>query len=794
MNRLSLRFFPCIDKILAYSLTEIINEVSLSNSAALNLYSVFVDIMELNQECVENYSAIVLLNSETKLNETFELFVGFVHAEFTLNRPTLASTIKDVRRFYERLAEPCGFTLKEVKVGHREETDDVRHCIHLYSNAEKNLEKIEYYNGWSVVDKSGHEHLLHISYLYDAYGKQFASKMHKSFSLYAIKNKKATAASAIKCLVKLWNTIAEMYPSLVALEKMMKGQTINKTFEDILGVSLANAHRSGHNINSFLTRTWPDNITYFNTLFIGTKGWYQQPAYPLIAPPFKLSTGLGESAISTGGGLSSKKAKERLLLDIPLSVTDERALEIVHKRIDEHLLHVSTVNQLLMKDVMSRHDRNQNLLAEGKVKVVPSEIGGRSSQPMGIDYLPNTIATFYHYKFLIGRGSKYLRDLGFFGKSAELTRQLNLPTKSLLFPFMMELVIEHPEITPSWLTSWELFDKSGNRVGYTKAGNLHVAVSYKSRKGAEKAQQVVTLNERSVEIVKNIIAITEFARSALKEKGGEDWRYMLITADGVSKTPMRLVNIPSADTKVMSGYYNRLAQVVSHIGGGAILSKEDATALASRTHLRPVRSTKALSIYFETYSITAMQEALGHEKHDPELIRSYLPDEVLELFTNRWIRIFQNGIIYESMKDSDYLFDAVDITPIELSEFLKNHRLEDLNNHIKSGKIASESIEAEPSDIAPFSELSLALSIPVLQVLIAITEIIDNAKQNTVIPIVMAEWYDVAKFITQHLELSRSKGARRKMNAANTELLDLYSKALSNPLNTDLFMEQLVCA
>ncbi|MEZ8854371.1 hypothetical protein AB6E16_02560 [Vibrio atlanticus] len=793
MNRLSLRFFPCIDKILAPSIAESIKELSIKNSAALTMYSVFVDIMDLNHEHVVNYSAINLLNSEAKLNDSFELFVGFVYSEFDLSWGTSASTINDIRKLYEQLAEPCGLMLEVIKVGYRDVTDDVTRCIGLYSAAEKNFEKVDYFNGWSVVDKTDHEHLLHISSLYDAYGKQFADKMHEAFTLFAIKNKKETTATTLKLLVKLWNTLADMYPSLPQLEKAMKGKKINKTFEGALGVSLANAHRSEHNIKSFLTRTWPDTLTNFNKIFIGTKGWYKQPAFPLIAPPFKLSKGLGKSAVSTGGGLKSKAAKKHLLLDISLSVTDEKALDILHKRIEGHLLHVSTVNRLLMGDVMSIHARNKKLLTEGKVKVVTSDIGVHSSEPVGLNYLSNTISTFHHYKFLRGRGS-YVRDLGFYGKSAELTRQLNLPTKSLLFPFMMELVIEHPEITPSWLISWELFDKSGNRVGYTKAGSSYVAVSYKSRKGAEKAQQVITLNERSVEIVENLIAITALARNALKDMGNDDWRYMLITADGVSKMPLRLVNIPSADKKVMSGYYDRLAEVVNHTGGGSILTKEDAMALASCTHLRPARSTKALLIYFETHSVTAMQEALGHEKHDPDLLRSYLPEDILDLFTNRWIRIFQNGIIYEAMKDSDYLFDAMDITPKELGEFLKNHKLEVLSNHIKSGKLASESIEAEPADVAPFSELSLALSVPVLQVLIAIADIVDNTKQGTVVPMVIAEWYDIAKFITQHLELSHSKGARRKMNAASTELLELYSKALSNPLNTDFLMEQLLCA
>ena len=793
MNRLSLRFFPCVGDTLAPFIVDSIKDVSIKNSAALTIYSVFVDIMDLNQEHVVNYTAIELLNSEVKLNKTFELFVGFIFSEFSLSRMTIASTCGDIKKLYEKFAKSSGLSFKAVKVGYTEESYDVSRCIALYSASKKNLDKVEYYNGWSVLDKFGHEHLLHISRLHDTYGKQFANKIHEGFSLFALKNKKNTVATAIKLLVKLWNTIADMYPSIDILEEVMKGKTINKTFEDILGVYLANVHRSGNDVNSFLTRTWPDSIHHFNTIFIGTKGWYQQPAYPLIAPPFKLSSRLGKSAVSTGGGLSAKNAKKHLLLDIPLSITDEKALEIIHKRIADHLLHVSTVNQILMKDVMARHDRNKKLLAKGKKKLVTSKIGARSSEPVGMNYLPNTIATFHHYKFLQGRSS-YVRDLGFWAKSAELTRQLNLPTKSLLFPFLMELVIEHPEITPSWLTSWELFDKSGNRVGYARAGTSHVAVSYKSRKGAEKAQQVVTLNKRSIEIIKNIISITEFARDALKQMRNDNWRFMLITADGVTKIPIRLINIPAAGTKVLSSYYDRLHQFVSNKEEGAILSKDDAASLASRTHLRSARSTKALLIYFETHSVTAMQEALGHEKHNPDLLRSYLPEEILDLFTNRWVRIFQNGIIYEVMKDSDYLFDALDITPKELDEFLNNHRLEVLNHHIKSGKLASKSIEVEPADIAPFSELSLALSVPVLQVLIAITDIVENAKQDTTIPMIIAEWYDVAYFIIQHLKLSHSKETRRKINAASPELLKLYSEALLNPLNTDVLMEQLLCA
>jgi len=86
------------------------------------------------------------------------------------------------------------------------------------------------------------------------------------------------------------------------------------------------------------------------------------------------------------------------------------------------------------------------------------------------------------------------------------------------------------------------------------------------------------------------------------------------------------------------------------------------------------RATVGLQVYLETGSAKAMSEALGHAKYKPELLSHYLPEPILSFFQSRWVRIFQKGIICESMKNSSMLLRASNFDSFEeLDKFLNKH-------------------------------------------------------------------------------------------------------------------------
>ena len=75
-----------------------------------------------------------------------------------------------------------------------------------------------------------------------------------------------------------------------------------------------------------------------------------------------------------------------------------------------------------------------------------------------------------------------------------------------------------------------------------------------------------------------------------------------------------------------------------------------------------------------------MAEALGHKDYFPDLLDRYLPRPIREFFQERWIRIFQTGIIVEALKDSPYLLRASSFESMsDLDEFLRVHVLKKLD-------------------------------------------------------------------------------------------------------------------
>ena len=108
------------------------------------------------------------------------------------------------------------------------------------------------------------------------------------------------------------------------------------------------------------------------------------------------------------------------------------------------------------------------------------------------------------------------------------------------------------------------------------------------------------------------------------------------------------------------------------------ITKDDAIELASLVSFRSLRRSMALYDYFENRSVSSASEILGHTKVSWGLITSYIPQSLIDFFNARWVRQFQNAIVFEAMKDSPYLFEAIDIKPENLKAFLKNHGLKDL--------------------------------------------------------------------------------------------------------------------
>lgn len=366
--------------------------------------------------------------------------------------------------------------------------------------------------------------------------------------------------------------------------------------------------------------------------------------------------------------------------------------------------------------------------------------------------------------------------------------ELNLPTTATLGALCTLLVLEHPQLTPSALDNWELFDKNGQMTGYKQVGGSYVIVVYKNRKGAAKAQQDIELNEYSHSIVKTLINHTELARRHLKVKPNTDkcqlgaWRYMLIRAD-LNKASWCVNFGGNVATASTNSTYRQWVYSYS-----SSMNEDDKLLLSKSVGFRSGRKLRAIRTYIKTHSLREVSELLGHETVNVDLLSKYLPFALMDFFNERWIRQFQNALIYIAMQESNYLFEAVDIKPENLDEFLQNHGIHDipkLFGKFKNDATLSLVEKEEPRE--RFDEVTLTITENVMRVLIAIKSIVDRSKEvqdGQAFRDIVSTWYEAATLIL-------TEDARK--STLNTERSQLIAAAKKIPLDTQLVVGALIC-
>jgi hypothetical protein len=218
------------------------------------------------------------------------------------------------------------------------------------------------------------------------------------------------------------------------------------------------------------------------------------------------------------------------------------------------------------------------------------------------------------------------------------------------------------------------------------------------------------------------------------------------------------------------------------------MNEDDKLLLSKSVGLRSGRKLRAIRTYIKTHSLREVAEVLGHKTVNVDLLNKYLPSALMDFFNARWIRQFQNALIYIAMQESDYLFEAVDIKPEDLDEFLQNHGIHDIPKLF--GKFKNDSTlflveEEEPRE--KFDEVTLTITKNVMRVLIAIKSIVDRSKEvqdGQTFRDIVSTWYEAATLIL-------TEDAREStINAERSQLIDTAKKA---PLDTQLVVGALTC-
>ena len=625
-----------------------------------------------------------------------------------------------------------------------EHSPDIQDCIKAFSRLSLRDERIYYWRGWWILNKTNMPWFVPLIGIYKCYGREFTDRVFFQLSTAYLKCRRSMnhGVSAFCQWLPLSDYTLAQFHHPEAVEQLFQKFLIH-----YMNVGYNNGE--GSSVRSLIKR-WRGFITFVENNLLGSI--FAEPVVKLIVPaPATIKGSEMRIKIMSDG----VEVKEKLLTDVPLHITDEQAIELLFKQIQADFDHIVAVAMNMASDLWARYQRRKMLAPMGKVKPIQGTVAMSEKERQWIihgnnpDWLANACATFESKNFIHDSNGLPLVASSYSLPSYEIVHALGLPKTFSLIPYMVLLVAEHPKIVASFLTDFELYNKHGKLTGFVELDGVWVLDGRKRRRGVTNAQQIIPLTINSKPWIEQLMALTDCVRQVLKAKGDDHWRYLFLTCGRGFKPEKMGSQYAQARTMTSNGsFFEILRQPSDEI------TSEHAIKLSSRFDLGSLRASKGVLVYLKTRSAKAMSEALGHKEYSSKTLSHYLPTPILDFFQSRWIRIFQQGMIAEAMKDSPLLLEATEFNTIgEFHEFMQNHALKKIPHHLEDPyddfKLTESKVTAD--------EVVFNINTTVLTLLLSIQQAVSHAKKRVCGK--AAYWSGIAEYLVSQIEHGSEHGA-----------------------------------
>lgn len=612
---------------------------------------------------------------------------------------------------------------------------DIVELTCLFESLELDEEQAWLWHGWQVVSLADVSKVLPLYKVYATLGREFTSTLYESISIFV----GTRAIGVLPCIKSLANFIADFPESVPTQLRSFAGtaltpQLLRKpSFGDIFWRSFVVYHTTTSYNNgvklSTVAAQWNGNFRSFviEHLIHSQLIAINPSGFPKLEIP-RVRGDKTHLRISSDG----IEYRCKLLTDVPMSVTDEEAIRILFSEIENDLNLIREWCQHEVDETNGKLARRKELAKLGTPRLI-QKFGSNDpghkwlTNPKNPDWLANAASTFDRHGFCTTDDT----DISLLYQSRKIAaRELGLPMANVLNPYLLLLVAQHPSITPAFLRSIELFNKNGVRTGLTCGDEGPMLHGFKRRRGPSLAAQDISLTPEGYSLVVQIIELTQPLREYLRKKRDRKWRYLLLSCGIGFGQPLLYRPDPTGPHHVKANA-KRLASFCG-------VSLEKAMSLCRRTRLPTVRASAGVLVYLRTQSVEEMASALGHAEYDEALLSHYLPKPIAEFFRERWIRLFQAGIVLEALKDSPYRFQAAGFpNPASMNEFLKNHAI---------AGIESDETWSEGNN----SHIVFTLDLDILTLLATLISAIENASRP--IHPVAAYWCTVAQRLFGYIE------------------------------------------
>jgi hypothetical protein len=690
-----------------------------------------------------------------KFNKIVKSFLGSLHSD------DFVGSVRSVRQEYAKgfvrvLSSLHGFNPDITDITWDPSLPSKLHSYWKAASKRINEGRAEYWCGWAIQTKRNKPVYLPIAKLIPHYGISFAKKIQQQLALY-LETQAGTAIQELRDFIDYLSENHQLYN-----RDTFKDPDLNaRLFKNYMLHSFMNCYKKG---NDLITkkRTYVKFIGVVERYFFESKVW-ARPYQGHISAPIGSSKPGTLTRITETNGVA---VKNKLLTLVPLQITDTQAFQLLFTKITEDIDTVVRWARCECRKQGHALKRRIKLSREGIL--LPSDAKIYSSvEQTPIEHLCATLCIAGYNGLRNILDSTYHRHE--FRRQA-LARELAIPNYNDFYAFHYLLIHGHPCITASFLNGFELYDKTGKLVGFTKVQGQYQLLGYKDRKGAGRSEQLITLTPREAVLVRQIIQLTDPLRAALRAEKNDSWRYLFLHGQLALGRPARC-EFSKWDSAKLSG---PRCFVVAQFEQHSKLKGIDLFNFVLRVSPSSFRSSCAVAIYLETQSTEAMAKALGHTYYTSTLLSHYLPESIQQFFQSRWIRIFQKGILCEAMKDSPYLFQASGFCSIEdMHEFLKNHAIRDIPTHLEDPEGTTSTIPTESQ-----GQLLISVDKWILTTLLSLRAAVDGAHEKLRINALSKYWSKVTTLIEREIERTRDstlidhlKGARLLIEPSRMEKL-----------------------
>jgi hypothetical protein len=518
--------------------------------------------------------------------------------------------------------------------------------VNSFDTTQVDARKVAYWKGWKVTSHKGAIHSLPLQRVFLKFGDRFAEKLKDDVQLFF----EVYRVERLVCLKQFAEFIcSDDHTNLLSL---LDPLFATHMWRRLMLYCLKDYENRGLKIET-VQSDW-SLFSNFAKAYLFKNEYFSAPLGNI--PYFSKS--IQSEPTNTSLNEKGQLINHKLLVDVPLHLTDDEALQSLIEKINFSFNVVEKWATHEVKNIWDRYSTLESEALKGTATLIDQDTGknngnGSKISDSNINLFSNTAATFKKYGYMqtATQNLKLLYPLPL----RNTANQLALPTIDNLFPFLVALICEHSIITSSFLESLELYDKNGKLVGVVKSDTGVRLVGYKRRKGPKRAQQIIKLTDWSALVIKILIEITKPIRDVLRKEGDDSWRLLLITCGSTFGKPRKYT------FKAGSLGKDRMTHVIKKLMKVNEISLETATEIYSGMCLSSIRATGGVVTFLKNGSVHEMAESLGHTEYDHRLLNRYLPKPISKFFRDRWIRIFQNGIIAEALKDSKHFSNVLDL-------------------------------------------------------------------------------------------------------------------------------------